>query len=381
MSELELNSRGEYVRALKEVLPEEAFSLQPRRLFWIPFHLMLIAAGVSLILHDTSWLKNVSWLQLELPILAQVALGMMIGHSYGCLLYLGHEILHGSVIGNRKLQTVVGGFCMLPYCISPGLWRKWHNQFHHGRTTVPGDDPDYFGDVLMIRRNRPARWIAALAPGSGYIRSWFFLGYWFSFQAMLVLFIHSIYYKYWSRSERVVQYAYFGGAMAGWLSLAVYFGPLQFLYLYAIPMVIANLVQMVYVATNHLKCDETPKINDPLVNSLSVQVPGWVDWIQLNFSYHVEHHVFPKMSPRFAPLVHDELVRLYGTRARRLPLGTALRQLYGSPAVHYGPNGLVDMRTGEVHSTLGRNGEPPRVVDHVKVPVRPPRREPKPATV
>jgi hypothetical protein len=43
---------------------------------------------------------------------------------------------------------------------------------------------------------------------------------------------------------------------------------------------------------------------------------------------------------------------------------------YRTPRVHYSENELVNIQNGNVYSTLGPQGEPPRWLERVPVPVR-----------
>lgn len=353
----------QYAKALRPDIPPEAFERNPWRLLWLPVHLAVIGGSIALLLTSgMHW----GW---------RLLLSLVVGHSYGVLMFLAHEILHGTVVKSPALQNWISSLCMLPYCIGPAHWKAWHNRAHHGHTAQSGADPDSFGNVRMFMCNQIARFTLKFAPGSGYRRSWLFLGFWFSFHAVTTLFIHSQRYDYWTKARRRRQIALFF-AMAGfWAGVAVAVGGRQFLFIYVLPMVVANLLQMSYIATNHLFCDETEDVNDPLANSLSVTVPGWLGWLHLNFGYHIEHHIYPYMNPRHAPRVRAALEARYGKRYRSLPILTALGVLYRTPPVHLSRSELVDLETGAVFSTLGAEGELPQKVDQVSIPVRPRRAE------
>ena len=351
-----------YAKELKQVLPPEVFERNPWQLMWLIPHLAIIAASISALL-----LTNIHWGY-------RLLLAAAIGHSYGCLMYLAHEILHGTVVKNSTLQNWLSGICMLPYCISPEHWKAWHNRSHHCHTSKTGRDPDSFGDVYMNRKAPFAKFTTKLAPGSGYLRSWFFMGFWFSFHALVTLFVHSKVFEYWKPAQRRKQLALFSAMVAFWAGVGYAVGPYNFAFVYLLPMVVANCVQMFYISTNHLFCDETQEENDPLINSLTVSTPRWVSWLHLNFGYHVEHHVMPYANSKHAPKIQAALKEHFGTRYHEMPLQQALRVLYETPPVHLSRQELVNMRTGVVYSTLGPNGELPRVVDQVAVPVRPRKR-------
>lgn len=353
-----------YAKELRSQLPAEAFDRNPRRLLWLPVHLAIIGGAIAALLTtQIHW----GW---------RLALSVAIGHSYGILMYLAHEILHGTVIKSSRLQNWISGLCMLPYCIGPAHWKAWHNSAHHGHTSQSGTDPDSFGNVTMFMCNRIARFMLTFAPGSGYRRSWLFLGFWFSFHAITTLFMHSKLYHYWTPARRRRQIALFYLMAGFWAGVAALVGVYNFTFIYFLPMVVANVLQMSYIATNHLICDETADVNDPLANSLSVTVPKWVGWLHLNFGYHIEHHIYPYMNPRHAPRVRDAIQARYGNRYRSLPILTALRTLYRTPPVHLSQKELVDLDTGKVFSTLGVDGDLPHQIDQVGVPVRPRRATP-----
>ncbi len=304
----------------------------------------------------------------------RLLLAVVIGHSYGCLMYLAHDILHGSVIKNQSLQSLLSGVCMLPYCLGPAHWKAWHNRSHHCHTSKAGRDPDSFGNVPMIMTNSVARFMIKIAPGSRYAFSFLFLGYWFSFHTIVTLFIHSKLYKYWKPQQRRRVIALFAAMVGFWAAVLALVGPFHFAFIYVLPVIVANVVQMSYISTNHLFCTETEATNDPIVNSLTVTSPRWVSWMHLQFGYHVEHHIFPFMSPKHAPQVQTAIKERFGDRYHEMPLTQALRILYQTPPVHLSPRELVDLRSGAVYSTLGEHGELPQRVDQVSVPVRPRRR-------
>src|SRR5258707_8332788 len=117
-----LQACANYAKELRDDLPAESFQRNPARLWWLPAHLALVG-GVACTLLTT----DIHWG-------LRLLLSVVIGHSYGCLMYLAHEILHGSVVKSSRLQNWISGVCMLPYCIGPAHWKAWHNRAHHGHT-------------------------------------------------------------------------------------------------------------------------------------------------------------------------------------------------------------------------------------------------------
>jgi fatty acid desaturase len=113
--------------------------------------------------------------------------------------------------------------------------------------------------------------------------------------------------------------------VAWWGACGVAVGAVPFLFVYVLPLLVGNAIVMAFIVTNHSLSPLTP-VNDPLANSLSVTLPRPLEWLTLDFGYHVEHHVFPALSMRHGWVVRDVL------RAR-LPVDAA-----GAGAARNGPH-------------------------------------------
>jgi len=126
---VELHSGKYYVNSFRNELPRDVFRRVPSRLLWLPVHLAVIAAG---------W-----WAIIALrPHWSLMLLGsLVIGHSYACLSFVGHELLHDSIIRRGPLQSLLGWICFLHYWIGPEQWRRWHNLEHHQKTSHPAPRP------------------------------------------------------------------------------------------------------------------------------------------------------------------------------------------------------------------------------------------------
>jgi fatty acid desaturase len=129
-----------------------------------------------------------------------------------------------------------------------------------------------------------------------------------------------------------------------WVGLGLLIGGHAFVFAFALPLVIANVVVISYILTNHSLSPLT-EINDPLVNSLSVTLPPILERLHLHFGLHVEHHLFPSMSSAHAPKVRAQLMARWPERYQSLPLFTALLRLYRTPRVYKTPTLLVDPLT------------------------------------
>ncbi len=329
----------QYARAVRPHLPAEIFQPQPARLAWLPVHLAII---VGLAAYVVAW-QPVWYVAL--------ACALVLGHSFACLAFLTHEVMHHAVVRNRLVERVVGYCGLLIFCLSPTLWVAWHNQQHHGNTGSPKADPDHFGTLQTWRKSLADRVVVDIAPGSRRKRSVLFLFFTFTVHSAIVLLSHSEEGNYFARISRRTVYLETAAMAAFWLALMYVVGAWSFLFITVVPALIANGIVMSYIATNHF-LNPLTAINDPLVNSLSVRAPRWLEWLHLGFGYHVEHHIFPTVSARHGRAVRAALVRLYGDRYLSLPHGRALRLLYSRPKVHHDHDTLIDPRTNRVFRAL-----------------------------
>jgi fatty acid desaturase len=338
-SRFEQFSVQHYAREVRALLPPSVFEPVPIRLLWLPVHLsVIIGLGLYVALASPPWYLALA-----------CALGA--GHGWACLGFLAHEVLHHAVVKSRRVERIVGCIALSIFCLSPTLWNAWHNQTHHGNTGNPDTDPDGLGTWVSWQHSRAERFMEEASPGSRLKRSAAFLFVTFSVHSAVVLLGHSHRDNYYARISRRAVYGETAAAVALWITLLLLVGPWKFLFIGLIPALIANGVTMSYIATNHF-LNSLTAVNDPLVNSLSVRSPSWVERLHLQFGYHVEHHIFPTVNGRNLATVREVVRRLYGERYLSLPHATALRLLYTRPKIHLAADTLIDPRTLQTFNTL-----------------------------
>ena len=136
-----------------------------------------------------------------------------------------------------------------------------------------------------------------------------------------------------------------------WVALAWLIGGHAFLFAFVLPLIVANVLVMSFILTNHSLSPLT-EVNDPLLNSLSVTVPRLFNWTSLGFGFHVEHHLFPSMSSRHAPRLRQLILARWPERYQSMPLLRALTQMIRTARVYAKPTILVDPRNGQRWPTL-----------------------------
>lgn len=334
-----LMSIRDYNKVLVKNLPKEIFKLDPSRLL-VGVVFYALAAGIiySIMNFELIW---------PLKIFLGVALGMLSGG----LAFLAHEVIHGSVVKNKNLQDLIGFFGFAPYLISPTYWRFWHNHLHHGHTQLLYKDPDAFPTKMVWKKSKFMKWAFEMAPGSGTKKSYLYFFWWFSFQAVLNQAYMRFGNKMWNgmNHKKVTMEFIFQLAIAA--AYINFVGFSHLIYLVIIPFAVQNYTVMSYISTNHNISPYT-NINDPLVNSLSVTNNPFLEAVHLNFGYHTEHHLFPKMPMKHAKIVSEKLKELFPTRYQIMPKWQAVKMLYNTPRIYKDRETLVNPHTGEEFKTI-----------------------------
>jgi fatty acid desaturase len=337
--QMHLRRASHYTRELRRALPAAAFSAASSRVLWLPLHLGIIALCVGAIASG-----HVPWLVLPL-------LSLVIGCAFAGITFLAHETLHGAVVRHRRIRYLVGWVGLLPFVASPRLWIAWHNRVHHGNANRPGVDPDANPTLVEYSESAHIRIVTdhfALGRGSRTGVIGLMIG--FSVQTLQVL-LSARKRGFLGRREHLLAFAETALGIAAWSVLAAFLGPLGFVFAFFVPVLVANTIVMAFIMTNHGLSPIT-NVNDPLVNALSVTAPRWVEWLTLGFGYHVEHHLFPSMSARHAPLVRDLVRARWPERYQAMPLWRALLSLHRTARVYETETTLLDPRSGRRWPTL-----------------------------
>jgi fatty acid desaturase len=317
---------------IRAELPTEAFALHPWRiLLGIP--LVVAIAGGSIALATV-----------PLPWYVALAGSLGIGSLYASLFFFGHEIGHGAVTRSRRLRAAVLYVTCLVYGLSPHLWLIWHNHAHHSHTNMPEHDPDTFGTLEDFQRRRFSQVLARFAPGSGHWLSGFYLPLFFTLHSHGVLWVNSFGqpFRQLNRRRAALDSAVM---ILFWIGVSVWAGPRGTLFAVVIPMIVVNAVMMSYVVTNHMlrALADGP---DSLTTTMSVTTFKPIDLLFFNFSHHVEHHLFPSMSPRYYPLVRRSLYRHAPERYLAPSHWRAMLLVFRTPRLYADAGTLVQPGTG-----------------------------------
>ncbi len=338
---MDLKPISYYSHALKPALPAKAFTPVPSRLAWLALHVGLVAAGTAAIaLHLGGTLG--AW-----------AAVLVIGHSFGGMAFVGHEMLHGAVIRSSRWRNALGWLCFLPFTLSPRVWVAWHNRVHHGHTMQTGVDPDAYPTLEQFQHSRVTRVTDFVSLARGRVAGFITLLLGFTGQSMQIMWrlARQRDEGYLTKAQHNAAIAEQLAGVAVWATLGIVLGFHVFLFAFLIPLALGNAVVMAYIVTNH-NLSPLTDVNDPLLNSLTVTAPRIFERLHLNFGLHVEHHIFPAMSSAYAPLVRDAILERWPERYQSMPIARALWLLWSTPRVYKDATTLVEPYRGRQYSTL-----------------------------
>jgi fatty acid desaturase len=335
---MELRPVNVYARELKPLLP--ASSLQPARsrALWLPLHVALVATLAWSVAHAT--LPRYCW-----PVVS-----LTIGCCFAGATFVGHETLHGAVVRGRWAIRLLGWLGFLPFTVSPLLWMAWHNRVHHHHCGDPVRDTDAYPTLAEYRAGSGARLIINISPGHrrrlGFVT--LLIGMTLQSLHMLAVAVERGFMSERQRREALLET---GLGIAFWGAVAWLVGWPAFMFVYVLPLLVANAIVMAFIVTNHCLSPQS-EVNDPLHNSLSVTLPRWLEWLTVGFGYHVEHHLFPNLSTRHGPEIRALLLTHYPERYQSMSLVRALHRVFTTARVYEDANTLVDPESGRTWSTL-----------------------------
>lgn len=351
-----LISKHEYRTKIREHLTEEDLKPDAK-------HLMHYAAGFTTVLLGMYLVS--SSIILPIKLLATFAIGI----ALVVLTFFLHDVMHGSIVRSDKLSYLLG-FTVGIFNLFPVLfWKRVHN-FHHATT---GDicDPDR----SYIKEEQPKNLIEKFAYKTRLSFESFHpiislivmsSGFFFYFGNNLMgAFIpqfksrendkfNRVHALLKTKEKFIVIFEILSICAFQYFLFSVVFNYsiLNYVLGSAIPILICHFIAMSYIHTNHFLSPLTGKIDDPLINSLSLQNSAFVDKIFSNFSHHVEHHLFPVMSSSKYPKVRKILYELYPERFQVIPMIDAMKLLLKTPRIYNNYTTLVSVDGSEETSCL-----------------------------
>jgi fatty acid desaturase len=328
-------------RSLRPLLPPQAFRTDPSRLALVLINLAILGLGWTMARTLDQW--PLAALPLFLPF------SLLMGNAVIVLLFATHDLLHGRSLGGHGSRRWLALFSLALLWMPPTLWRAVHNREHHGRTNSQRDpDRSYLEDQpaswgkWIQHRFTPSDEIGFIGLTLGLAFAWGVHNLRTLASVLLAPDGRAPFppaaFRVSAADRRRIAWELLAivglhAAVIAWVGL----DPRNLLLGYFLPIWLGYAGAMAYIFTNHLLAplDEN---NDPLLNTLSLELPRWLDLLHLNFSHHTEHHIFPGLNTSYYPEVRRLLQQFHGDRFQLLSGREAWRLLLSTPRHYRGPS-------------------------------------------
>lgn len=232
-------------------------------------------------------------------ILLNYFLGILLGNIIGAHSLFVHELLHGAITRNKRIQTIYSLISFFPFLMTPSYWRYWHNYLHHSNTQVFRKDPDLLplGEEheYFLKKNKIYKYIHLFLPNSKSKLKIFYCFFWMNFQSLLGHFYIRFNGKAWSKlnhkkvnKEITIQIVL--------LFLYIFFiGIKDPISLILLPFLSQNFTIMSFISTNHHGRDiiKDGIIENEVEYSNNIIMNKFFRMYYFNFGNHIEHHLFP----------------------------------------------------------------------------------------
>lgn len=314
---------GYYAGALRHSVPKAAKKPATYKLGFMSLYLFLSLFLVYQIGQQKSYF---------LIVLLTCGVGLL----FASLFTYCHELSHGTIIRNRKkLYPFEILFWSVNY-MPPTVWQIVHNHTHH-HTANTYNDPDrrtYKSEAnktnfiynLFIYPNKTLRY--SLTVGFAMII--------YTWKHTAAVFYPSgkkpkiVTFKPEYSRENQKQVAFeIVFIIAFQVLLFFLIGSFwKYLLFISIAYFVSSTIIISLVITQHLINPHFIDISDPVLNSTSIQLPKFLDFLVDYHSYHTEHHIFPSINFDYYPYVAEELKAKFPERYNSLPFLEAIKRAY-----------------------------------------------------
>ena len=338
---LHLIAKSEYRANLRQYLTEDCFKVDKRHILLYLLSFAVFFGSMYGVLHLSSFF------------IVKLVLSFTMGVMLASLTFFLHDLFHGSIIRSNIGSYLFGISIGVFNLFAPLFWKRVHN-LHHARTGNV-DDPDrsYILQEKPKTGTEKFAYIMRISNESIHpILSLVFMSLGFFFYFLNTMFYGLIAKKASIKEDKKYQRiqelfktpkerAIVLGELIVILSVQIFLfmvvcqqNFLNYFLISLMPVGIAHIIAMSYIHTNHFLSPLTGEIDDPLINSLSIKDPWFVDKIFSNFSHHVEHHLFPAVSSYHYPKIRKLLLKHYPGRYKFISMIDAMKELFSTPRIY-----------------------------------------------
>lgn len=224
---------------------------------------------------------------------------------YGAVLLgfflVGHECGHGSFSKHRRVNWMVGNFCMAPFFNGFRTWVLTHNH-HHTYTQVRGEDVDWSSHLVTDTEHAQLSWKKDFAVKLGY---WIPFGifFWILWNAIqrgsqVEPMLKKNIYERNRVALRRSNLLMLAATSSVYISFWVYTGFWGMILYHHIPISIASLLGGVMVSIGHANInsiwydrEKWSPVRGQLVSTYDYRFPRVLEFLVLNINIHIPHHI------------------------------------------------------------------------------------------
>ena len=355
-SKLELIPKSQYRKVLRKYLSEDFLKPHINDVIRYSACMLLYIAGTLLILKSDS-------------LLTKAIISLTNGVLLASLTFFLHDLFHGSITRSKTIAHLFGISIGVLNLFSPTFWKRVHN-FHHAKTgDISDPDRSYISSEAPKTSLEKAIYKTRISDESlNPIVSMFLMStgfFWYFFNTMffgLSKYSNQLQDKKYNKikdlfkSQNEKNIVFFELFLIFGFQIILYTvicknNFLNYLFASVVPILIAHFIAMLYIHTNHFLSPLTGEVDDPLLNSLSINNGWFLDKIFSNFSHHVEHHLFPSMPSVHYPKVRKLLQELYPQRFQLISFTKAIKLLFSTPRI-YGDSTHLVSTSGKIANCL-----------------------------
>ncbi len=316
------NPIGYYTKQLRDIVPQEAYSLATYKLIPMAIHSSLILGYLSIIkLFPNVWIT--------------IFLSILMGISIACLFLYSHELSHGTIVKKQPQLYLLENFFWAFSGIPPTVWRRVHNYSHHSHMNTYNDpDRKTFKSErtplnklynLFIYPNKALRYSITVGFAMMFYSTKHILAVFYPKGAMPQIVTHRPNYT----PKDVMRIAFeLLFILVFWLTIILYigspYGPLACF----ISWLVYSAAVITFIITQHLRDQVFIETPDPFMTTTSVIIPKWLDKIIDWHSFHVEHHLFPGINFDYYPVISKKIQERFPDQYERIPLFQAIKESY-----------------------------------------------------
>lgn len=314
---------GFYTRSLKHCLSKNATKAATYKVLIMLSYLLI---AICLLTGIGSTEKYVSVCLISIPV----------GILYASIFTYCHELSHGTILKNRTLMYLAEIVFWSVNYMPATMWRKIHNSNHHinvnnykdpDRRTFKSERNKYsFVYNLFCYPNRLLRY--SLTVGFAMI--------FYTWKHIISVFYRTgkkpsivTYKPHYSSHEKKLVLLELVFILA--YQIIVYFitGTLiKYLIFSLISYYVSSAILISLIITQHLINPHFKEFSDPVINSTSIILPRFLDFLVDYHSYHTEHHIFPGINFDYYPIVSKELQKTFPDIYNRERFISAIKKAY-----------------------------------------------------